>query len=343
MLDEGNFIYSIDRGNALGLVAGQAAQLKQKFTFQFPSPMPSFQNVVLAGMGGSAMAAELVRHWLSDKLNVPFVIVRGYELPTYVSHKSLVFISSYSGNTEETLSCYQQAVAEGIKPVVISAGGKLAELAKADGVPMLEIPQGIPQRLATLAMAKALVTALEQTDIVHGVLRELEDASDWLQQHTASWVQTVPARENLAKQFAEKLVGNSVVIYGGPTLAAIAQRWKISFNENAKNVAFYAELPEMNHNEFQGWLNPRTKPIKVIELQSSLDSDRIAKRWEVGNRLLSGNMPSPIEVMAEGETKLQQMLWAATLGDFVGVYLGILNKVDPASVDLIEKLKKEMS
>lgn len=343
MLDEGKFVYSIDRGNALGLVAGQSTQLKQRFNSEIRIPKSELRNIVLAGMGGSALAGEFVRHWLGDRLKLPFTIVRGYDLPGFVDANSLVFVSSYSGNTEETLAAYTQAKAKKAKIVVLSAGGKLSEAATSDKLPLIQIPSGIQPRLAALFMVKALAVVFEKAALAKDITSELEQAADWLEGQSAAWVQTVPANDNLAKQVAEKLLGNSAVIYAGATLAAIAQRWKISLNENAKNVAFYYELPEFNHNEMVGWLNPQTKPIKVIQLQSSLDNGRIAKRWEVSNRLLSGKMPSPIEIKAAGKTKLEQMLWAQMLGDFVGVYLGILNKVDPASVDLIEKLKKELS
>lgn len=343
MLDEGSFVYGVDKGNTLGLVAGQSAQLKQRYTFKYPPPMPNFQSIVLAGMGGSALAGQFVSSWLIDRLGVPFTVVRGYRLPVFVNQKTLLFISSYSGNTEETLACYKMARDKHIKPIVLSTGGKLVDWAKYDGNVIMDILPGIPQRLAALSMVKAVATALEKTDLVHGVLEELEEAADWLTDQAATWVQSVPHKQNLAKQLAERLMGNAIVIYGGPTLSAIAQRWKIGFNENSKNVAFSYELPEMNHNEFQGWLNPRTKPFKVIELQSFIDNDRIAIRWDVSNRLLSGKMPSPIEVIAEGETKLKQMLWASMLGDFVSVYLGILNKVDPGATDLIERLKKDLT
>ncbi len=343
MLDDGQFVYSIDRGNALGLVAGQAKQLKQQFPSLSPLIPRPYANIVLAGMGGSALAAELIRNWLGDRLKLPFVVVRDYHLPAFVGQNSLVFVSSYSGNTEETLSMFAEAKARGAQIVALSAGGELMAEAKSAELPLLEIPAGIPQRLAALSMAKAIALTLDQIGATTGAAAELEQAADWLEGKGAAWVQTVPAHENLAKQIADKLLGSSVVIYSGPVLAAAAQKWKISINENAKNVAFYYLMSEFNHNEFQGWLKPETKLFKVIELQSSLDHPKIAERWEISNRLLSGKMPSPIEVKAEGETKLQQLLWTQLLGDFVGVYLGILNKVDPSSVDLIETLKKDLS
>ncbi len=340
MLDDAQFVSNIDHGNALGLVAAQATQLRQHFDIKLN--LPEIKSIGLVGMGGSALAGEFIRNWLGDQLKVPFVIIRDYHLPAFVNENTLLFVSSHSGNTEETLSAYEEAKARAAQLVVITAGGKLLEDAKAAKLPVLEIPGGSQPRLSVYFMVKAMVTALEKAGLANNTSVELEKVATWLESKVGAWAQSVPTYENPAKQLAEKLLGESVVIYGGPTLAAAAQKWKISINENAKNVAFYYLMSEFNHNEFQGWLNPQNKPFKVIELKSSLDHPQIAKRWDISNRLLSGKMPSPIEVTAEGETKLDQLLWTQVFGDFVGVYLGILNKVDPASVDLIEKLKKEL-
>ena len=151
-----------------------------------------------------------------------------------------------------------------------------------------------------------------------------------------------PTPSNQAKQIAERLLGKLVVVYGGPRLAMPTMKWKIDLNENAKNLAFFNVLPELDHNEFTGWLNPRDKAIAVIELQSSLDRPRINRRFELSNRLLSGHMPEPIIVTAQGVTHLEQMIWVIILGDFVSAYLAFLNGIDPTPVDLVEQLKKDL-
>jgi glucose/mannose-6-phosphate isomerase len=137
-------------------------------------------------------------------------------------------------------------------------------------------------------------------------------------------------------------VGHPVVMYGGPTLALPTMKWKIDFNENSKHLAFYNYLPEFNHNEFNGWAHPERSGLKVVELRSDLDHSQVQKRFDVTNKLLS-NRFAPIEVHAEGETKLEQMLWTLILGDFTSAYLAFLNGIDPTPVDLIEKLKKELA
>jgi glucose/mannose-6-phosphate isomerase len=277
---------------------------------------------------------------LSDRLPIPIEIVRDYQLPAYVGTHSLVIVSSYSGNTEETLACFKQAKTTGAGIVVMASGGRLA--GHGDEFSFIKTPGGLQPRLAVLYGVKALAMLLEGLELADGLTDELETAAEWLLHEATYFLANIPTADNAAKQIAEKLVGHPVVMYGGPTLAMPAMKWKIDLNENAKNQAFYYALPEFSHNEFQGWPHPKDSLLRVVELQSSLDNDRIKKRFEITNRLLSGVMPAPIVVEAQGETKLQQMLWSILLGDFMTAYLAFLNQVDPGPVELVEKLKKEL-
>jgi len=341
MLDDQSFISRLDNGNALGIVGGQPSQLGQ--TYQIP-PVDGhgLANIVVAGMGGSALGGLFIGRWLSDKLSVPLIIDRDYNLPAFVGPDTLVIVSSYSGNTEEDLSELDQAIKAGARVILMSSNGELAKRAKEQSLPIINIPSGFQPRLAVLYEIKALASLFDYMDLTDGAARELEQAGEWLPQHISGWTAENDTVRNQAKQIAKEILGCAVVVYGGPTLGMQAFKWKIDINENAKHAAFFYELPEMNHNEFLGWKNPRDKLLKVIQLQSSLDNDRIARRWEITNKLLSGQMPSPIIVKAQGETKLEQMLWTQLLGDYVSLYLAFLNGVDPTPVDMIEKLKKEL-
>lgn len=341
MLDDISEIHKYDKSNALGIIAGQPGQLKQSYGVSIKDFKPS--SIVVAGMGGSALAAEFIKSWLGNRLPIPLEIVRDYKLPGYVSDRTLVIASSYSGNTEESLSALQDAESRGANIIVISSGGQLAEAAKAKQYPHFILPAGFQPRLAVLYGVRALAEVLEQLKLVNGVVAELLAAADWVDVNTHSWMADSPEAQNTAKQIAMELHNHAAVIYGGPTLALPAMKWKIDINENAKNVAFYNLLPEFNHNEFNGWIAYAPEGLKVVELQSGLDHPQISKRFSVTNRLLSGKMPKPIEVVAAGDTKIQQMLWTLLLGDFVSAYLAFLNGIDPTPVDLIEKLKKELS
>ena len=339
MLDDLQYITGLDKSNALGVVGGQPDQLRQEFNLEFK--VKDINNMVLVGMGGSALPGEILRSWLSDKLLVPFVIVRDYNLPKFVGPKSLVIISSYSGNTEETLASLAEAINRQAQIVTLSSGGELAKIAAAKTLPHIKIPEGIQPRMAVFYTLKALVVLLQE-EVGSGIIKELGEATDWLEQQLSQWMPDTKTDENEAKKIATTLIDNPVVVYAGPTLASAALKWKINLNENAKQLAFYYLWPEFSHNEFNSWLHPRTKKFKVIELQSDLDDPQIAKRFDISNRLLSNNMPAPLIVTAKGDTKLKQLLYTLLLGDYVSLYLAFLNGIDPTPVGLVERLKKEL-
>ncbi len=340
MLDDLKYIHGRDKSDALGVAAKQWQQLQQEYEVDISSV--EIKNVVLAGMGGSALAATFISTW--PKLNLPFEIARSYDIPNYVGEGTLFIASSYSGNTEETLSALEKAETAGAKIAVISAGGKLAEIARDKSYLFFELPGDFQPRMAVFYNFAALVQLLAGVGLIkNSVVSDLKSAADYLKTESQSWNADVPASQNLAKQIALDVVGKSPVVYAG-TLFPAAYKWKINFNENAKNVAWCNQLPEFNHNEFLGWSShPTEKPYAPIFLQSSFDHSQVKKRFEVSGRLLSGKMPAPIKVEARGSNILEQLLWVITLGDFVSLYTALLNNLDPTPVDLIEKLKKELA
>ena len=343
MLDQADVISRYDQHDILGVIADQPNQLRQSYSVAGLSKFKKPSAIVVAGMGGSAIAAEFIKNWLGDRLPVPLVIVRGYELPAFVDKSTLVVASSYSGNTEETVSCLEDAEKRGAMIVELTTGGHLRDEGKAHHLIELNIPAGLQPRMAVLYGVKALVTVIEGVGLLTGLKKELEAAADWVEGQLGPWTPVTTTDENPAKQLATAFLGHPIVIYGGPTLALPAMKWKIDLNENAKSLAFYNYLPEFNHNEFLGWGHPEKSGLRVVELQSSLDHAQIQKRFSVTNRLLKGMMPDPIVVTAQGKTKLEQMLWTILLGDYASVYLAFLNQVDPTPVPLIEKLKHELA
>jgi glucose/mannose-6-phosphate isomerase len=341
MLDDLKRIAQLDTDDALGLAERQVSQLKFSFDFKF-KPEREIKNIVVSGMGGSALAASMIVAWPAPK--VPFIVNRQYAIPGFVGKDTLFVASSYSGNTEETLQALSEAREANAQIFIITANGQLEEIARENNYAMAKIPRGLQPRMAVWYNYRALLELLEAAGIESGLIDELESAADLLQQAASQWQADVPTSDNLAKQIAEKVMGRTPVIYAGPALSAAAYKWKISFNENAKNVAFYNQFPEFNHNEFIGWSShPVEKPFQPIELRSELEDERVNKRFDVTNKMLSGLMPAAVEVYAEGSTKLEHLLWTIMLGDFVSLYTAMLNGVNPTPVDLVEKFKKELS
>lgn len=342
MLDDLKVIHKRDKSDALGIAAKQPQQLQHDFSKVPAVDSEHIYNVVLAGMGGSALAAKLVSRIY--KLPEPFEIVQDYDAPEYIDGDTLFIASSYSGNTEETLSALEQAEAKGAAVVVIAAGGQLTDIAKKKGYPLYKLTPGLMPRMATFDNLAALVQLLVTNGLLPSeAVAELHEAADWLDTKAASWLPDIPVIKNEAKQLAQDCLGLAPVIYAGPLLFPAAYKWKISFNENAKNLAWCNQFSEFNHNELSGWLaQPIDKLYRVIYLRSSFDNPQIAKRFTVTEKLLSGKWPHPNEVMAVGDSRLRQVLWTVLLGDFVSIYTALLNNVDPKPVDKQEQLKKEL-
>lgn len=344
MLDDLALIHQQDPQDALGINAKQWEQLETTFTLPDDVQFSEVTAVVHAGMGGSALPALFVQSWPDP--SVPFVIARNYELPAFVGPQTLVICDSFSGNTEETLAALEEAQRKGAQIAIITGGGKLQHIGTDKKLPMIVLP-AIPQpRYAAFANYKAVIAVLARAGVIDGEQAEVEaaQAAAFIKEQVNAWLPDVPTANNPAKQLAQEMIGKSVVVYSGPKLSPAAYKWKISFNENAKQVAWVNQLPEFSHNEFIGWSKqPVDKPYAVVELRSNLEHERTQKRFEVTGRLLSGMRPEAHVVNAEGKTLLQQLVWTSVFGDFVSLYTALLNKVNPSPVDLVEKFKDEMA
>lgn len=345
MLDDANVIQQRDPSNMLGSVAGLLEQIVWAPTIKNSSnDGRTITAIVIAGMGGSALGADMFGVLARKSLKVPLQVVKGYDLPAHTSPSTLVITISHSGNTEETLSCYQQARDAGVQIGVIAGGGDLQQRAVVDDVAHVIVPTTGQPRLSTVYHLKALLALLELFGCIDNTLaRQITDKHDWLKGHIEQWQPLHPTHQNYAKQLALLAVGKTPVIYSGPLLAPIAYKWKISWNENAKNIAFSNTYPEFNHNEFIGWSShPVEKPFVIFDLMSSLESDRIAERMELSDRLLSGLRPKANTISMEGDDLVAQYLYGVALADMVTIYVAILNGVKPEPVALVEKLKSSL-
>ncbi len=348
MLDDANVLKQRDPEGALGVAAGEWEQVN--FDAQIVNPDHDgreISQVVVTGMGGSVLAALVVNEWLKEELAVPLEVVRNYNLPAYVGKNTLVIVTSCSGNTEETLSALDTALDRGAQVAIATSGGKLLERAKEGNTTHVVLPDRklVEPRMTVIAQMRALIALLAHFGVSSGDhYDEIANTAEWLHGQTQNWEANVPTEKNPAKQLALESVGKTPVFYGGRLTGPLAYKWKISWNENAKNIAFWNVYPEMNHNEFIGWSShPVEKPFVVFDLIGSFEHPRILKRFEISDKLLSGKRPKAKRIELVGDTPLKQMLYACVFADFASIYVAILNGVDPTPVDLVEKLKKELA
>ncbi|WP_369000411.1 bifunctional phosphoglucose/phosphomannose isomerase [Candidatus Nanosynbacter sp. TM7-074] len=346
MLDDINVIKQYDPGDVLSGVLNIPEQARYEVViYEGSNQRRDFKNIVIAGMGGSALAADMVRVLTAGWLHLPLEVVKGYDLPGFVGEETLVIAVSHSGNTEETLSCYQQALDKKACLAVMSTGGELIKRANNDNITYAQIPAGTQPRMSTVYHLRGLLKLLQHFWVIDGDLyNQVADSADWLEGEISHWAPAVPEKNNLAKQIAKMTIGKTLVIFGGELTWPLAYKWKISWNESAKNLAFSNQYPEFNHNEFIGWSShPVEKPFTVFDIRSNLERDRIRERMELSDRLLSGKRPKAHVLELQGRTLMQQLLWGLVLADAASIYTAILNGVNPGPVHLIEKLKAELS
>lgn len=346
-MDKFKDLDSIDKSKIFDAIDAQPDQLRLNFADDLGSDIvpemgEGIENIVLAGMGGSALAGDLAKNWLSNRLNKPFEIIRSYDLPDYINTRSLVIISSYSGNTEEALSALEEAEKFNAQIIIMSAGGKLSEIAKQKNYILFKLPKVSQPRLSVFAGLKALACMFEDFGFVQSDLRrELLETANFLDIQKAAFGLD-DAYDNLAHKIALDLYGKPVIIYSGPVLKSAGHKWKIDINENAKQLAFANCFPELNHNEFQGWIFPEKKYFNSIVLISSLDSEKIKLRAKLTTQILKKHGFIPTEISSQGSNLIQHMLYGVILGDYVSAYLAVLNKVDPTPVDMVEHFKEKL-
>jgi glucose/mannose-6-phosphate isomerase len=304
------------------------------------------KNIVIVGMGGSAIGGDLVRSFLYSKLLTPIQICRHYALPEYVDDETLVIASSYSGNTEETLAAVNDALNRKSMLAAMSTGGLLEDLAKLNDIPIALLPPGLQPRAALGYAFVPLLVFFEKIGLIKNVAEEIGEVVTRLKEFRANFIEDLPTKQNLAKQLAAKIHGKIPIIYTGPTLTdAVGLRWKGQICENSKILAFVNQFAEFNHNELVGWSEPVKKHVEhlvVLILRDADDHPQIRRRMNIIREIIENQKVEVIDVHSKGERPLQRMFSLIQLGDFVSYYLATLNEVDPSPVKVIESLKNQL-
>jgi glucose/mannose-6-phosphate isomerase len=306
-------------------------------------PHESPGGLIVAGMGGSGIGGALARAALGDRASRPIVLARGYALPAWTTPDTTVLCASYSGNTEETLAVFEAAGALGARRIVATTGGKLADAARADAIPVIPLPGGFQPRAA---VAYSLVVALEVAGLCGAGERlhaEIDVAAAHAEQLVSEWSPD-GAHDCLPKVLARGLHQTVPQLAGAGLTAAIAYRWKTQINENAKMPAFANELPELDHNEISGWEGANELgPFSAVFLDDSDLHPRIRQRIELTRGWIASRGRSTYRVDSVGETSTERLVSLVLLGDLVSLYLAVLRGVDPSSVEAIERLKEALA
>jgi glucose/mannose-6-phosphate isomerase len=307
--------------------------------------LKGIQNIVLTGLGGSAIGGDLLRSYLADELAVPFVVNRHYLLPAFVSSKSLVIVSSYSGNTEETISSHRDAVKKKAKVLCISTNGETEKLAKKHKHPLIKIPGGLSPRAALGYSFFPLLVVLGKLGLFKSKTKDIKETIQLLTSKGEAFANP-GAENNAAYRLALQLKGKLPIFYSpNEHLDAINVRWRGQMAENAKELAFGHVLPEMNHNELVGWkvLKNLMKEMEVVFLRDKGTHKRVAVRENITKQVIAQYASNVTEVWSEGTSLLARMFSLIQFGDWVSLYLAILNNEDPAPVAVIDYLKGELS
>lgn len=305
------------------------------------------KRVVFAGVGGSAIGAELVKSYLYLESRIPIAVVREYELPEYIDHETLVFISSYSGNTEETLSAYNQAKDKGAFLIAISSGGKLKDFTENDKVHFVRIPEGLPPRYALGHLSIIPLYILYKLGLISDVEPAINQAIKVLQDLKSNSLNPyIGQKDNISKYIAAKLYNKFPVVYSSSMhFDVVATRFRNQINENAKALASSYVFPEMNHNEVMGWQNPKRifKDFVVLMFRDKLGAHKhVNKGMDIVRDLLKKEGVDILEAWSRGESLLSRIFSLIYIGDFASFYLAILYGVDPAPVDRIAYVKNKL-
>jgi len=298
------------------------------------------RNVVYCGMGGSAVAGDVLRSVFRDRLGVPVEVNRSSELPEHAGPHSLVVACSYSGNTSETLAAFREAMKRGCRSIVITSGGAIADEAAEAGVPVVRVPGGMQPRAALGWLGCTALGALETAGLLPPLAEDIAEAADESRARAATCDAGVPASGNPAKLLAEEIGERVPVIWGAEGIGAVAAaRWKTQMNENGKVPAWWSSMSELDHNELVGWTEPFGRAHAVVALRHDAEDPEMAARFPLSLRIAAEAGATTAEVRATGRSALARLFSLISFGDFVSIYVAIRRGIDPTPVDVITRLK----
>lgn len=340
-------VETIDKSNYIRFLEEFPDQLQDALALKIPEvakQKSDIRNVVIAGMGGSAIGGELVQSIYYDEIPVPLQVVRDYNLPSFVNRNSFVIVSSYSGNTEETLSAYRQALQTGAAVICITTGGMLAQKAKGDRIPVVFLPKGYQPRAAVGYSAIPLLRILHIYGLLPEKSSEIEKTINCLRNLNREY-SAEKGEQSEPFKLAMQIKGKIPVIYTGPPpFSALGTRWRCQLNENAQILAYSNTFPELNHNEIMGWDREvsNVANVFVIFLRDEEESPAIARRMEITQEIIRKHSGEFAEVWSTGKSVLAKVFSLLYYGDYTSYYLALLNQKDPSVIENINYLKSKL-
>jgi glucose/mannose-6-phosphate isomerase len=332
-----SLLYNLPEQCEEGIAIGQKANLAE---------LQPITNILFTGLGGSAISGDLLRNYLYDELKIPLVVNRNYTIPSFVTASTLVIASSYSGNTEETISAYDAAKKKGAQIIGITNGGKLAERAAQDKFQVITVPAGLPPRTALGYSFYPVLIALARLGLINDKTEDAVEAIALLKKLRDQYVPEIAIEQNPAKQIASRLFGKYAIVYAsGDKFDSVVTRWRCQINENSKCLANSQVLPEMDHNEVVGWevLKELMNKMQVIFIRDKEDHPQVQKRFQITRELIHDYADGITDIWTQGNSLLARLWSVIYLGDYVSYYLAILNEVDPTPVKKIDILKQKLA
>ncbi|MCK4464018.1 MAG: bifunctional phosphoglucose/phosphomannose isomerase [Candidatus Omnitrophica bacterium] len=350
MIINNKLIKKIDRGNMLDLLISFPAQCKRAMLIGKMLSIDErykreYKNIVFLGLGGSAIGADIIKSYLVDECDIPIYVIRDYTIPKFVDKDSLVFATSYSGNTEETISMYKGAKERRANIIIITSGGKLEKLAKRNRNLLVTVPKGFPPRSALGYSFIPALVIISRLKIIRDKTRDIKNSVFLLKKLSREMINP-NARINISKKIAALIYGKFPVIYAAAKhMDVAAVRWRGQLAENSKALSSMHIYPEMNHNEIVGWSNPYAllKKFVIITLRDKKDCPRVKKRMDISNSIFKKAKFKVIEINSKGNSLLSRILSLMYIGDFVSFYLSIMYKTDPTPVERIAYLKAQLT
>ena len=349
LLDDEKKIRERDKQNQAALIAALGEQIQHSLNAargtKLPAPYVKTTAAIICGMGGSAIGGDIVAALPPEYVRQPIHIVRDYSLPSYVTSKTMVIIASYSGNTEETISCMREAKRRKAKIVAIAKNGSVVRAARRHAWPLYIIPDAVIPRASLGYQAGYLLSILRETKKISPRITSPASLLSLLSELNKSLVPANPTKHNFAKQAAYILHESIPLVIGSGILAPVARRLKDQINENAKQFSCFEFLPELNHNLGEGFSFPTTLPqhLTVVLLENDYDHQQIKKRYKVLKRLLTKKGIEHFSIPSAGNSVWEQKFSAVLVSDWISYYLAILNNVNPSPVPTIEWTKKQLT